>query len=190
MTGAVSDREQAILSAAMIAFGRYGFARTTMDDIATASGVARTALYRCYRNKEDIFRALARAVHAEALDFARAALVTRAPFRQRLEDALIARDVHLLEVGHTGPHAHEIAGLYLSLAADLATSSNETVVSMVARATQTAIKEKAFKLKPAYRSTKDFVHLLRLGLEGVKKEVKSPKAFERLARQLIAAMCD
>ena len=188
MPDSQSGRERAILAAAMTAFSRYGFARTKMDDIAQASGVARTALYRTFRDKEDIFRALARAVHARALELAKVELAGSAPFRQRLQDALIARDVHLLEIGHSGPHANEIANLYLSLAADLSAQSNDALVGVLARATQAAIRTGAFELRPAFRSARDFAHILRLALEGVKKEVKSVKDYERLARQLIQAM--
>lgn len=174
----------------MEAFGAYGFSRTTMEDISRASGVARTALYRTFRSKEDIFRALAETVHAQALDLAVAELAGEAPFAQRLENALVARDLHLLQVGHSGPHADEIAGLYLSLSSDLADQSNEAFAHAMTRATRAAIKADSFQLKASFRSPTDFVHLLRLSLEGVKKEVKSATAFEKLARQLIRAIVE
>jgi len=190
MTEAISEREGAILTAALTVFARYGFARTKMDDIAKAAGLARTALYKSYRNKEDIFRALAQSVHVTALDAAKAELARQGPFRQRLEDALIARDIHLLNVGHSGPHAGEIAALYLSLAGDLAVDFNARLEVVLVRATHVAMKNGGFELRPAYRSPKDFVSLLRLALEGIKKEIKATREFDRLARQLIGAMSE
>lgn len=183
-----TDRERAILSAALVAFGRYGFARTTMDDIAKASGVARTALYKTFRNKEDIFRALASSVHDEALRLARDEIKKPGPFGARLEAALIAWNVHLLEVGHSGPHAEEIAGLYQTLAADLASRANQTLTAEMTKSVNAAIRGGDFSLREGYASAKDFAHLLRLALEGVKLEVKSPPDFARLASQLLKAM--
>ena len=183
-----TDRTQAILTAALTAFSRYGFSRTTMDDIALASGVARTALYRNFRSKEDIFRALAHAVHAKAIDLALAELEGPQAFSQRLENALIARDLYLLQIGHTGPHADEIAELYLSLAADISEQSNQTLVLVLTAAIETAMANDAYGLKPAFTSPRAMALILRLALEGVKKEEKSPETFEGLARQLIKAM--
>lgn len=182
------DRNTAILMASMQAFSRYGYSRTTMDDIAEASGVPRTALYRNFRSKEHIFRALAEYVHADALMKAVDILNGRAAFEKRLANALIARDTHLLHIGHSGPHADEIAELYLSLAGDLAANFNQKLVDVLAEAIRKAVKAKEYKLPPSYRSAKDFAMLLRLALEGVKKEVKAVDQFEPLARQLIKAM--
>lgn len=188
VTTEISAREAAILEAAMTAFSRYGFSRTKMDDIATAAGIARTALYKIYRNKEHIFRALAEQVHAGALDVATVRLDGTGAFQQRLADALIARDRHLLMIGHSGPHADEIAELYLSLAGDLATSYNDALVDVLTSAIDDACKAEQFQVPKTFASARDFAHLLRLALEGVKKEVKSADDFEALARQLIAAM--
>ena len=183
-----SKRRQDILKAAMTAFSQYGYARTKMEDIASASGVARTALYKLFSNKEHIFRALAETVQAGALAKAEQAFQSDKVFPERLEAALLARDTHLLELGHSGPHADEIAELYLSLAGDLAEASNKALVDLLAKETKAAIKQGAFALPPAYRSASDFAYLLRLALEGIKREVKSVDAFRKLARQMIRAM--
>lgn len=183
------SREDKILVAAMAAFSRYGFARTTMDDLARAAGIARTALYKIYRNKEHIFRALAEAVHGQALALAEEALKRDRPFSIRITEAMIARDMHLLQIGHTGPHADEIAELYLELAGDLAARSNALLEDGIAGATAAAVRSGEFTLPAAFNAPEDFARLARLALEGVKKEVKEPVEFERLARQLLAALC-
>ena len=51
-------RPDAILDAAFGAFAAYGYRRTTMEDIAHAAGLSRTALYLHFRSKEDLFRSL------------------------------------------------------------------------------------------------------------------------------------
>jgi AcrR family transcriptional regulator len=55
-------REAVILDAAFRAFTQYGFARTTMDDIAREADVSRPALYLHFRNKKEIYRAFATAM--------------------------------------------------------------------------------------------------------------------------------
>ena len=52
------DKQVAILLAAFEVFSRYGYRRTSMEDIAKGAGMSRAALYLHFRNKEDIFRSL------------------------------------------------------------------------------------------------------------------------------------
>jgi AcrR family transcriptional regulator len=44
-----------IINAAREVFSRYGFKKTTMQDIASASGKAKSSLYHYFRSKEDVF---------------------------------------------------------------------------------------------------------------------------------------
>jgi AcrR family transcriptional regulator len=51
-----ADRRTEILGAAQKCFARYGFAKTTMEDIAQAVGIKAGSLYHYYDGKETIFR--------------------------------------------------------------------------------------------------------------------------------------
>lgn len=53
-----SDKERQILEAAYGVFFRYGFARTTMADLAAAAGLSRPALYLVYPGKAEVFEAV------------------------------------------------------------------------------------------------------------------------------------
>ena len=53
-----SPAMEALLDAALQQFGLHGFAKTTMTDIAGASGLSRTSLYNHFATKEDVFQAL------------------------------------------------------------------------------------------------------------------------------------
>ncbi|GGJ21368.1 TetR/AcrR family transcriptional regulator [Streptomyces brasiliensis] len=65
-----------IVTAAVGVFSRHGFRRTSMDLVAQAAGVSRPALYQYFRNKRDVFAAVAdlvtERVTRAALDAARA----------------------------------------------------------------------------------------------------------------------
>ena len=62
----IATRER-ILGAAFVRFARYGFRRTSMEDIAGEAGVSRAALYLQFRNKEEIFKSLAQDLQDRAL---------------------------------------------------------------------------------------------------------------------------
>ncbi|MBV8125452.1 MAG: TetR/AcrR family transcriptional regulator [Burkholderiaceae bacterium] len=53
-----SEKEQQIVEAAFGVFSRYGFARTTMADLAQAAGMSRPALYLVYCGKVEVFEAV------------------------------------------------------------------------------------------------------------------------------------
>ncbi|HET6985912.1 MAG TPA: helix-turn-helix domain-containing protein [Kribbella sp.] len=46
-----------VLAVALEAFGRYGFRKTSMEDLARSAGVSRQGLYLRYASKEALFRA-------------------------------------------------------------------------------------------------------------------------------------
>lgn len=50
-------RRREILDAALACFLQFGYAKTSLDDIAQRAGISRPLLYRKFRNKEDIFGA-------------------------------------------------------------------------------------------------------------------------------------
>lgn len=47
-----------IVAAAGITFSRFGFKKTTMDDIAFAAGKGKSSLYYYFKNKEEVFEAV------------------------------------------------------------------------------------------------------------------------------------
>jgi AcrR family transcriptional regulator len=55
---AVSPRLDQIINATRALFVRYGYRRTSMDDIAREAGLAKATLYLHFSGKEDVFRAM------------------------------------------------------------------------------------------------------------------------------------
>lgn len=52
------ERQASILQAAARAFGRQGFAATSMDDVASEAGITRLIVYRHFGSKEELYRAV------------------------------------------------------------------------------------------------------------------------------------
>src|SRR3982750_3954529 len=64
-------RREAILAAAAGAFAGTGFAATSMEDVAAASGITKLIVYRHFESKEELYRAvLARVSDRLAANFA------------------------------------------------------------------------------------------------------------------------
>ena len=52
---AKAERKARVLKAASECFGKYGYEKTTLDDIGKVVGLNKASLYYYYKNKEDIF---------------------------------------------------------------------------------------------------------------------------------------
>lgn len=53
-----AERQASILRGAAQAFARSGFAATSMEDVASASGITKLIVYRHFHSKEDLYRAV------------------------------------------------------------------------------------------------------------------------------------
>ena len=97
-----------ILDAAYACFARHGVRRTTMDDIATAAGMSRPAVYQYVRNKDDAFRRLCDRLFQSALAQARVAGAHVGPLIDRLHAALAVKLELTLKLVRDSPHAAEL----------------------------------------------------------------------------------
>src|SRR5580704_8271857 len=80
-------RQHALLEAAVGVFARYGFRKTSMEEVARAAGVSRQGLYLQFANKEELFRrALEHSLNSQLIA-AEAALSRQ---QEGLEQRLIA----------------------------------------------------------------------------------------------------
>jgi AcrR family transcriptional regulator len=83
------SRKSAILVAARPVFVRYGYRKTSMDDVAKAAEVSRQGLYVHFASKEDLFREMIHQAISLHLHEARVALSDEArPIDQRLIAAI------------------------------------------------------------------------------------------------------
>jgi AcrR family transcriptional regulator len=97
-----------ILNAALRCFAGKGFAATTMTDIAAEAGLSRTALYKHYRQREDVFRALSQRVNQGVRDAVVAAARQDGHLEQRLRAVLAARVGWAFEALHLSAHGREL----------------------------------------------------------------------------------
>jgi AcrR family transcriptional regulator len=80
-------RRRALLDAAVLVFTRFGFRKTSMDDVARAAGVSRQGLYLLFSNKEELFR---RALDHTLSSQLNAAIAVLSQSDKNLEERLIA----------------------------------------------------------------------------------------------------
>ena len=85
-----SERRRRVLDAALAVFGRFGFRKTSMDEVARAADISRQGLYLYFSNKEDLFREAVTKMMADGLAALDAELAGEEPIDQRLIGAMKA----------------------------------------------------------------------------------------------------
>lgn len=111
-----SPKRDAILAAALGLFRRYGFRRTSIDQIAAEAQVAKPTIYAHFTDKDELFVAACQRVMDTILDEARAASAREADLAARLTAMLAAKFSFLFGLVHTSPHAPELLDSKNSLA--------------------------------------------------------------------------
>jgi AcrR family transcriptional regulator len=133
-----AGKREAILAGAERRFARYGFRRTSMEDIAEEAGISRAGLYLEFPNKEEIFVSAARALHEQAIAAAGAALEGEGPLGERLVAAVLGKNLRFVELVYGSPHGAELMDEKSRLCGDLAVESERRFRELLARALRRA----------------------------------------------------
>ncbi|HEU4534093.1 MAG TPA: helix-turn-helix domain-containing protein [Polyangiaceae bacterium] len=130
-TPAANRRTQRILAAATALFGRYGFQRTSVDQVAAEAGVAKGTVYAHFADKEALFRAVCQLVCDDLLARARAAAAAPGPLDRRLLATLEAKFVRVFELVHRSPHASELLQSQERLGLDIVEQTDQAYVALL-----------------------------------------------------------
>ena len=129
-----TERRAAILDAAMRVFLRYGFKKTSMDDLARAAGLSRQGLYLHFPTKEALFKAAVSSLVGSLRDAFRAALsADEGDIEDKLVTAFVGANAHAL-LGPGAEHMNELLEAATSLVGDELRHLEQDTVSDIARA--------------------------------------------------------
>ena len=103
-----AGKEERILSAAQEVFARYGYARTTMGDVAQAAGISRPALYLVFPGKEELFSAVIRRMNTDALEDIHAGFAACATLEEQLRLALDRWIAQAYDLAYASPDAEDL----------------------------------------------------------------------------------
>ncbi len=98
MTEAKDKKKAALLAAARDVLGRYGFKKTTLEDIAEKAGMAKTSVYYYFESKKDILIAVANMELSRMMARMRAAVEKAPTPEEKLIGLVQARYSFLQEI--------------------------------------------------------------------------------------------
>ena len=185
--GATSARRAAILAPAMGVFARYGFKKTSMDDLARAAGLSRQGLYLHYPTKEALFRAVVLDVVSKTRAAGEAALA-----RDDLD--VEARLLAAFEAIHAGlvgkPYGDHMSELIEAATELVGPVVEELEDAMVAGVTSLLKKSGvAARWRDAGFSAKDLAVQLDLTSRGIKHTVKDVAEYRAKMTVAVRIVC-
>jgi AcrR family transcriptional regulator len=183
-TEAGTARQAMIIEAAMGIFLRYGFKKTSMDDVARAVGLSRQGLYLHFPTKEVLFKAtVAHAVEAMRSE-ARAAL-GRSDLD--VEDRVLGAFEATAGRAIGSENLDELFAATTELVGPVIRELEETLVADVARTLRTG--GVAARWKEAGASAKDLADHLAAVSDGIKRRVKTPTEYRDRMRIAVRLVC-
>jgi AcrR family transcriptional regulator len=92
----VSEKQREIVRAAATVFARYGYHKTAMKDIIAASRVSRATVYKYFKSKDDVFRAVIWLEKKEAISELRRGVEAETSTRGKLK-AILATSLRMMD---------------------------------------------------------------------------------------------
>ncbi|MDQ6433940.1 helix-turn-helix domain-containing protein [Mesorhizobium sp. LHD-90] len=182
---AEDGKRSRILRAAMKVFLAYGYSRVTMDDIAKAAEMSRPALYLLFRNKADIYRAIAASLVDESFGKARAALATEGTFSERMNAAIDSCMISIFSEIAASPHGADILDAKSKLAADLLLSWKRDLGGIMRDAITVEAQRSGVDLAAGELSPEMLAQFLLDGIEGMKSRLTDPAQQRKAVRGLV-----
>lgn len=180
------SRLSGVLDSAVAVFARYGYRKTSMEDVARAAGVSRQGLYLSFANKEELFRRALEHSLSDQLACAIAAL-------SRAEDSLETRIIAACKewsgrfVGSSGKDAADLMCASTSLAgATLAEYEWQFEEALVGAMNATAVAERC---AAAGLNIADFARALHATARGLKQTCKTQEDFVKGMTAAVRMAC-
>ncbi|MBI3783346.1 MAG: TetR/AcrR family transcriptional regulator [Deltaproteobacteria bacterium] len=190
-SAAAQEKRGRILDAALERFAHYGYRRTSMEDIAEVAGISRAALYLHFKNKEEIFRALGRALHERAIRDAAAAARQAGSVATRLQRALEAKLGAFFQIVHGNAHARELLDENSRICGDISEEFRQRHLAILRRIIEGASKSGGLTPGRAGLTAATAAEMLLDAAKGIETggaTVLTPASYQRRLGQLVAVL--
>jgi len=190
-----SPKPNAILLAALELFTRYGYRKTSIDDIARAAQVAKRTVYLHFENKAAVFLAILQYLEGQVRQRCVAAERMSGTAVDRLTGLLDAYFGMAFELFSKSAHMPELEETFSKLARARIGNLNTEYEARLARFLRSLEKAGEIKGPPRGLTVRQLIHIVVRAAEGAKHDPEvqgDRKALKRRLRELailaIAAM--
>lgn len=161
-------RVDQIAEAALRLFARYGYKRSSMDDIAKEAGLAKATLYLHFKGKDDVFRAMLDLLGRRVEARCREVVATKGPFPERLAALLQAHHGQAYASFGTGEHLVELKAVMNAIATRELQAFEQIFAKLAAQLLQEAESQGEIAFARACVPTGDWIAGLMFAAAGAK----------------------
>ncbi|WP_134765187.1 TetR/AcrR family transcriptional regulator [Nocardioides sp. 1609] len=180
---------EAILDTARKQFMDQGFRNTSIESIATKTGVARPTVYAHFSSKDDIFRTIVGELHDERLAAMQAAARSSASLSERLYAALSARFVPFVEITAASAFGSELLDENSRVCSDILQAARRQSLDLLENVLAEADAAGEISLADADLDEADAASILYDAARGPKEEATiTPEAYEKQLRRLVRVL--
>ncbi len=184
-TEALDPRRATLLEVAFGVFARYGYRKTSMDEVARAAQISRQGLYLHFANKEDLFRATLRHAIDTSFGAANAALKAEGALPERLVGAFdewIGR-----HVGQFGADASDLLEAAETVGGNVIADHEKVFLEAIALALREAGLAAAYK--SAGLTTRQLAENLGATARGLKHSCATREDFRQAFTTAVRITC-
>ncbi|WP_219217522.1 TetR/AcrR family transcriptional regulator [Variovorax boronicumulans] len=182
------DRRTVILDAAIGVFLRYGYRKTSMDDLARAAGISRQGLYLHFPSKDELFKQAATWLAQQSLDAMRSALAREdLPLEERLTGAFAALHAQSDGSQMSLEHMSEIVQTARQLIGPVLEAFDQTVQKELTRAIQA--NGAAIPWHGAGLTAKSLAQHLLAAAHGLKHHARTSAEYQAGIRLAVRLTC-
>ncbi len=166
------DQRDKIHAGANLAFAKFGYAKTSMVDIARLAGISRASLYQYFSNKEDLYREFVLIPHQQSLDLTDELLKNDTlSFEEKLHKVIDSRIGFMSRLLQETPHASEMERIAKQLSGDILADYSQQYLKRVASLLKRANSDGLINLKASGLTAKNAAGILVFGADGQRNAI-------------------
>ena len=154
------ETRERILVAAIQRFSKFGYRRTSINDVADEAGLARATVYLYWRKKEDLFVAGLERFNSHSRDLAETAAAKPGSAAERIRAAVIAQYGATSDIVHGTASGHELFQANLQLGGAVVEECLRHGEKLLTRLLQQGIRDGEFDLRRSPTRPADVAHII------------------------------
>jgi AcrR family transcriptional regulator len=154
------DTREKILVAAIKRFSKFGYRRTSINDVADEARLARATVYLYWRRKEDLFVAGLERFNVGSRNLAETAAAKKGPTPERIRAAVLAQYGATSDIVHGTTSGHELFEANLRLGGAVVEECLRHGEKLLTGLLQQGIRDGEFDLRRSSARSADIAHII------------------------------
>jgi AcrR family transcriptional regulator len=154
------DTRDKILIAAIQRFSKFGYRRTSINDVAEEAGVARATVYLYWKRKQDLFVAGLERFNSQSWILAETAIAKKGTAAERILATVMAQYGATSDIVHGTASGHELFQANLQLGRAVVEECLRHGEKLLTRLLQQGIRDGEFKVHRSSARPADIGHII------------------------------